>query len=147
MVADPPTQTQVQTPVEEFVAEVRERLGNIEKYLGENKGRFIDVDRLFREIEEALPERCGIVYERDYEEWDLDLSARHRDIGYRVEILDGVVVGRVVCIKRATGTADVARITLRTYSLRVVEALADTVTDTIDVLAHYHVSLAGEDDD
>ena len=140
MVADPPTQT----PTEK---RVYVNFGEIERILNKAKGRFVDLDRLFKYLKKnALPEECDIVYERNYlEEQGLDVSVSLMSEDYKVRIFSWTVDGEVICVK-GEETVNVGKITLYTYGIDVINEETDINTDSADVVIRYTIT-RGEDDD
>jgi len=137
LVADLPTQT----PTEKPKARVYVNFGEIERILNKAKGRFVDLERLFKYIKKSvLPEECDIVHERNYlEEQGLDVSASLISEDYKVGILTWTVDGEVICVK-GEETVNVGRITLYTYGIDVINKKTDTAVDSADIIIRYTIT-------
>jgi len=132
LVVDLPTQT----PTEKPKARVYVNFGEIERILNKAKGRFVDLDRLFKDLKSMLPEECDIVYERNYlEEQGIDVSASLMSEDFKVRILSWTVDGDVICEETNVGS-----ITLYTYSVHVINEEIDSETDSADVVIRYTVT-------
>jgi len=139
LVADPPTQTptQAQTLGERLEASLNE----IDRTLRKRRGRIVDLEELFNHLKSMLPEECNIVREREYlDDRAISVSASLMSEDFKVRILSWTVDRKIVCGKEA-----VARITLYTYGIHVINEETDSVTDSADVVTRYTITnLIGE---
>jgi len=132
LVVDLPTQT----PAPPTEKRVYVNFGEVERILNKAKGRFVDLDRLFKDLKSMLPEECDIVYERNYlEEQGIDVSASLMSEDFKVRILSWTVDGDVICEESVVGS-----ITLYTYGVHVINEEIDSETDSADVITRYIIT-------
>ena len=139
MVADPPAQTQAQAQT--LGERLAVSLNEIDRTLKKRKGRIVDLEELFKDLKSMLPEECNIVREREYlDDRAISVSASLMSEDYKVRILSWTVDRKIVCGREA-----VARITLYTYGIHVIDEKSDSVADSADVVTRYTITnLIGE---